>query len=160
QRRQLLLEGLVVVRAAQPAGVPKVDELHPAHRALAAHQAGGLLDVLDAGAGPLGGGLLVGLVEVLVGAVLAQVQLLDLVLADDSGDVQGGGFRTLLTFHGRGPQEPVLRWRASAILTGGGTLSSRAHARRRGPRAAPALPIRGKIRGERVTAGTAVAHEP
>ena len=45
-----------------------------------------------AGGGGLGAGrFLLRLVEVFVGALLAQVQFFELIFAEDFGDVQGGG---------------------------------------------------------------------
>jgi hypothetical protein len=47
-------------------------------------------------------GLRVG--EILGGADLAQMQLLDVVVADYLRDMQGGGIRTLLALHRRFPR--------------------------------------------------------
>ena len=92
------------MRAAKPARVAELDELDAAQRALAVHQAGFLaLGELPRFAGLLPRGLLLlRVVEILMGTLLAQVQLLELFLTQDFGDVQGGRFRTLLALHRRG----------------------------------------------------------
>jgi hypothetical protein len=91
------------VRATEAAGVAEIHELEAAHFALAIEQ-GRLVDVLARGARPGldAGRFLLRLGQVMVGAGLAEVQLFNLVFAEDLGDVQGGGVMTLLAFHGRG----------------------------------------------------------
>src|SRR5207249_1837774 len=105
QRRQLLAELLVVVRAAQPAGVAELHELDAAVRTLALVQRRGLLALADGlAAQALEGPLLLRLVEVLIGTLFAQMQLFELAFAEHFGDVQGGRVVALLTFHCRDPR--------------------------------------------------------
>src|SRR5262249_1093219 len=98
---QLLAELLVVVRATQPAGVAEVNEFDAADRALPLEDAR-LLALLQGG-GQLAPGSLRWrrVVEVLVGALLAEVEFLHLLLAEDLGDVQGRGLGTPLALHRR-----------------------------------------------------------
>ena len=96
QRQEFVPEGVVVVRAAEPAGVAELDELDAAHLALPVGRVGG-----DFG---FGRGRLVGLrgrlVQVLFRAVLAEVQLLELVVGQHFGDVQRRLLRAPLALHG------------------------------------------------------------
>ena len=105
QRRQLLAELLVVVRAAQPAGVAELHELDAAVRTLALVQRRGLLALADRlAAEALECALLLGLVEVLIGTLFAQMEFFELAFAEHFGDVQGGRVVALLTLHRPGPR--------------------------------------------------------
>jgi hypothetical protein len=88
QLQEFILEDLVVVGAAEPTGVTKVDKLDPAHITFAM-DVGSLLDIITGKhvGGVFAGGFAVGFGEVFVGADLAEVEFIHLVFAHDFRDM-------------------------------------------------------------------------
>src|SRR5262249_16335087 len=121
QRRQLLTEGVVIMRAAQAAGIPKLDELQTAFGTLALIERRGL-GVVFRGHPPFALAILlgVGLVEILLGALFAQVVFFEPVFNKDFSDVQGGLFGALVALHRRVPLSRIAPFREGTklILTG------------------------------------------
>src|SRR5207249_10439391 len=74
KRRQFFAELLVVVRAAEPAGVAEFHKFDPAMGTFALVQRRGLFALAEHLAGQPLGGLLLRLVQVLIGTLFAQVQ--------------------------------------------------------------------------------------
>src|SRR4051812_36006534 len=91
QRRQFFAELGVIVRATEPTGVAKLDEFDAADRTFSLIEPTGLVALFDGPAlAAFGAAALLGLMDVFLRALLAEVQFFVLVLADDFGDVQGG----------------------------------------------------------------------
>src|SRR5262249_24807580 len=122
---QVVAELLVVVGAAEPSAVAKLDELDAARRAFM------LVEQPLLFAARLRNrrftGFLLRIVEVFLGALLAKVKLLELFLAKHLRDVQDGLIVAFLALH----RDPTLAVFAAnclscAILTVRGNVSSKA----------------------------------
>src|SRR5688572_22694715 len=99
KRHEFVAENIVIVLAPEPARVAKLGELESAGGADGlAEQAFLALGGMDY---PALGGDLRAIVEVFAGALLTQVQLFELALAQDFGDVQRRRVRTLLALRHR-----------------------------------------------------------
>src|SRR5208283_3763508 len=128
--QQIFAKLLVVIGTAEPAGVAELDELDAADRAFPLVHSAGLFGFLTLRrfAAFAARRLLLGLVQVLVGALLAQVQFFVLIVGQDFRDMQGGRLRTLLALHRCGSTglRPGQESPLSAILTVKEKVSSRA----------------------------------
>src|SRR5205807_5959128 len=91
--------GIVIVWAAEPAGVAKFHELDVAVRALALVERGGLFIVFGGHRGAFAVFLVLRFVKILVRAGLAQMMFFEPLITEDFRDVQRGLFGTLLALH-------------------------------------------------------------
>jgi hypothetical protein len=133
ERCQLLAELLIIVRAAQPAGVAKLDKFDPALRTFALVEGRRFFTFAQGLAGnTFDAALLLGLVEVFIGTLFAQMKLFELAFAKDFSDVQRGWIVALLALHCGDPRWlATLFVRSCAILTGGGKVSRKGESRLR-----------------------------
>jgi hypothetical protein len=100
ERQELLTELFVVVRAAKPAAITELDELDATVGTFSVRQTR-VLARLFARTGLHGRLIAWRLIEILVGALLTQMEFVKLLFADHFGDVQSGGLGTLVALHRR-----------------------------------------------------------